>query len=37
LAAPYATEMVLNLLQARQQSRGLKFGGNNRRGICELP
>jgi hypothetical protein len=36
LAAPDATEMVLNLLQARKQSRGLKIGGHNRRGICKL-
>ena len=36
LAAPDATEMVLNLLQARQQSRGFKIGGHKRCGICKL-
>jgi hypothetical protein len=33
LAAPDATEVVLNLLQPRQQSRGFKIGGHKRRGI----
>ncbi len=37
LAAPDATEVMLNLLQARQQGRGFKIGGHKRRGICKLP
>jgi hypothetical protein len=36
LAPPDASEVVLNLVQARQQSRGFKIGGHKRRGICEL-
>ena len=36
LATPNASEVVLNLLQARQQSRGFKIGGHKRRGICKL-
>jgi hypothetical protein len=36
LAAPDATEVVLNLLQARQQGRGFKIGGHKRRRICKL-
>ncbi len=35
LAAPDASEVVLNLLQARQQGRGFKIGGHNRRRICK--
>lgn len=35
LAAPDASEVVLNLLQARQQSRGFKIGGHKRRSICK--